>query len=235
MNQQTTTKMSKSTIPNFENVDRFEDIKGRFIDSAQSIMCSNELVYGEHRWQITALELYLFTNSEIWRDPYIHKNDEQRESGTWYVHQRGILKPNFRAPNWSGIDITCGSRTKDIYGGLLIRQISKKKGSATAMKAIVRGEFEPRINKDKWTPSESKTIKNEIHKRKIDSDPPSLRLEPCTTKDESLWIGPRIGLRKRDTDHKNPEGVSFGNAPLRIATWQTTDNKSAMKKLEATQ
>ena len=56
-----------SVLPNFEGILGFEDIKSRFIQSARLIMLEHDLVRAEHRWQITALELYLF-HPEVWPD-----------------------------------------------------------------------------------------------------------------------------------------------------------------------
>src|SRR5450631_4379496 len=98
-------------IPNFERVKNIEDIKLEFAVSAKSIMLEHDLFYGDKTWRITALELYLFTSqTEAWRDPFTHREDEQRNTGTWYVHDNGS-----RSPNYSGIDITAGSKEGGIY------------------------------------------------------------------------------------------------------------------------
>jgi hypothetical protein len=176
-------------------------------------MLSHDLVFGIHRWKITALELYLFTSkSEIWRDSTTHCADEQLDSGTWYVHHRGRC-PRVRPPNYSGIDITAGSRYDVIYAGLLIRELDQRDGSATPFKTIVRGQCGPRNNHDKWT-SDDRNLIAGIHQKDIKSGP--LRLEPITTARECpLWIGPR------KLNPKNPEDKKFAPAALRLATSRT--------------
>jgi hypothetical protein len=92
------------------------------------------------------------------------------------------------------------------------------KGSATAFKAMLRDQFAPRRDNDKWSDSEKMRIRS-IHGQSINSA--SLKLiRSEMPRRTSLWIGPRIGLRKRVPDALSPEGISFRDAPLRIATWK---------------
>lgn len=76
-----------------ENLDEnFKIIQAEFIRSARSILLGHELVYKEHRWPITALELY-FYHPTFWPDETTHyyrfKQKQQLENGTWYVHRDG--------------------------------------------------------------------------------------------------------------------------------------------------
>jgi hypothetical protein len=215
--QVATLPLKEFVFLDFSAIQNFKDLQVQFVNAAQSLMSEHDLMHANNRWQITAIELYLFTESEMWRDVYTHQNPVQLESGTWYVHQRGTHAPNWRAPNWSGLDITCGSRPST-FGGLLVRQLCKKKGSATATKAILRGGFYPRIYSDRWSSQEKAIIEN-IHGKGIYAGS-DLTLVSCPKRTEPIWIGPRIGLRKRDPDPTNPEGISFRNAPLRVATWK---------------
>jgi hypothetical protein len=62
-----------ATIPDFEHVRDFADIQTRFLKAARSIFFGHDLVYdhSDYRWQISALELYLY-HPEVWPDPTTH-------------------------------------------------------------------------------------------------------------------------------------------------------------------
>lgn len=208
----------------FKGVRNFEEVKARFIDFARLIMCSHRLVRGDDSWTITALELYLCTGktSEVWRDIYTHGHPEQLESGTWYVHDGGA-----RAPTYSGIDITCGSKQDGIYGGLLVRELSKER--RWIFQRIVRGNRPSFPRKGNvWLAEEKELIRTKIHKCGISTG--LLRLVPTEEWKTQLYIGPRIGLRAQTG---LPVENSFRFAPLRIATWQTLTNKTSMTKVSA--
>jgi hypothetical protein len=209
-------------IPSFEGAKDLESAMLRFATAARSIMLQHELHFGGRSWQITALELYLFTKgSEVWRDPFTHGRDEQLNSGTWYVHDDGD-----RAPNYSGIDITAGSRQGGIYAGLLIRELDQNDGSAKALQTIIRGEFLPKRAGNVWSPEE-KEILSTIHRGSVFSSP--LRLVPraLPRPAEPLWCGPRWGLNPKTADAEK-----FASAPLRLATWQTKKHKEKMRKFD---
>jgi hypothetical protein len=164
----------------------------------------------------------LFTaQSEVWRDPFAHQSDEQQNSGSWYVHDDGR-----RAPSYSGIDITAGSRSLGIYAGLLIRELDRNDGSARALQTIVRGEFSSERKGNVWSSAEKSAISS-IHQSSVFSGPLKLvrRAEP---REGELWIGPRWGLNSKTH-------MKFVECPLRIATWQTEKHKTKMRqyKLDA--
>jgi len=213
---------------NFDGVQSFLDIKSRFVEIASSIMLSHDLIYGEPRWKITALELYLFTEqSNVWRDGNTHRSDEQLNSGSWYVHKYGHGQATgsgkWKAPNWSGLDITAGSRSLGIYAGLLVRELDQKDGSATAFKTIIRGKPLPRENHDTWSPHERKII-DSIDGKSVTAGP--LRLEACPQpRTSDLWIGPRI------LNPKLAENIIFKAKPLRVATWRTKRLSTLMEKI----
>jgi hypothetical protein len=212
MSEEITGIAEEDVLPNFEGVLNFGDIQSRFIKAARWILSTCDLVHGENRWQITALELYLYTDK--WRDPTTHGLDEQLNSGTWYVHDNGT-----RAPNYSGIDITCGSRRVGIHAGLLVRELARSDGSARAFHTIVRGNYSFR-RRDTWSPEEKIKI-GAIHQTGVFSGP--LRLERCPSRQGSLWIGPRKLPRKVPDE--------FRNACLRVATWRTKLHRSKMKEI----
>ena len=212
-----------SFVPDFTGAKSFKEIQERFIASARSIMFSHELRCGEERWRVTALELYLSTDSDVWRDVYTHKNPEQRQSGTWYVHDGGA-----RAPNYSGVDMTCGSA--GIPAGLLIRELNMEQ--RWVLQRIVRGNRPSFTRKGNiWSTEEKAIIDTSIHGTSVESEAGVLRLVEAEEINEPLWGGPRIGLSAK-TDGKSLEGYSFRLAVLRIATWPTAKNKSAMNLLD---
>lgn len=213
----------------FQGVQNLEEITSRFIEVARRIMCSHELVYGdrERPWRITALELYLHTGraSDIWQDPYTHGAPAQLESGTWYVHDSGA-----RAPFYSGIDITCGS--SDRHGGLLIRELDNE--HRWVFQRIVRGA---NVNRERtnntWSADEKRIIQQSIHGSQIGSG--LLRLVETPSRNEQLFIGPRIGLNKKTgEDACSPENVAYRTASLGIATSPTACLKTRMRALAST-
>jgi hypothetical protein len=216
-----------AVLPNFESIQYTEDlrtnaklIQNEFIRSARSILLGHDLVYGdrgEHHWQIKALELY-FYHSTFWPDETTHFKrfdaKQQLEWGKWYVH-----RDNTPAPNWSGIDITAGCKEKEIAAGLLIAAIGERRGSATALKTIVRAgkDYIPR-RVDTWSDQEKHIIQS-IDKTRIDVG--ALKLETIPeTRRIPLWIGPRKISEKQLTKIKKP---IIRDSCLRISTFRTTN------------
>ena len=126
---------------------------------------------------------------------------------------RGIHDDGHRAPLYSGIDITCGSG--GMYGGLLIRELCNE--HRWVFQRILRGDDKVVRTRtgNVWSASEKLLIQDLIHGQKVDSG--ILRLVPVQPRNDSLYVGPRIGLRKRTDDLDG----KFRTACLRIATWQT--------------
>jgi hypothetical protein len=95
----------------------------------------------------------------------------------------------------------------------------------------VRGNHQPFPRKgNTWLPEEKSVITGQIHRNIVDSKSGLLKLVQTESRNERLWVGPRIGLSAK-RDRKNPEGKSFRDAPLRIATWPTVTKKTAMDSL----
>jgi hypothetical protein len=198
------------------------DVYRRFHELARSIMCSHKLVCGDYEWRITSLELYL-NGLDFWSDPYTHDKPAQLDAGTWYVHDDGR-----RAPTYSGVDITCGSKELGVHGGLLIREIDGEQ--RWVFQRIVRGNGHPFERKgNKWKPEEATRIVGSIHNQPIDAETSLLRLVSCEPINSPLYSGPRIGLQ---TKAENPIAQRFRTEPLRIATWLTKHNQTAMRRLD---
>ena len=131
-----------------------------------------------------------------------------------------------RAPNYSGIDITAGSRQGGIYAGLLIRELDQNDGSARALQTIIRGEFSSKRAGNVWSPEE-KEILSTIHRGSVFSSPLRLVPRPVPRPAEPLWCGPRWGLNPKTAGAEN-----FASAPLCLATWQTKKHKEKMRKCD---
>ncbi len=188
-------------LPDFAGIKDESDIRERFTKAACKMMCDYRLTYQDGSWDITALELYLRTSGEnsVWSDETTDCHPEQLNSGTWYV-----ARP--KGPGYWRLDISCGNRDRNIYGGILLGQIDGKSGPTSALHTIVRGA----VDRGKW-PDEALRSLDDIHGSPIQSGP--LRIEPRAERlTSSLWIGPRKGLSPK---HK------YWNANLRIATRKT--------------
>jgi hypothetical protein len=188
-----------SPIPDFAGVSDFRKIHERFIDAAQSIMADHEIVRGASRWRITAVELYLFTEtSSVWRDPNTHRNPDQACSGTWYVHQRPM--------NRSGLDITAGNIRHGLYVGFLIREIDLIDGPAKALKALIRdksnGSDDASKDRYKWSEQQRALIGN-IRGQSIWGAP--LKLSRSTERMRGdVRVGPRLNLKYKSSPWDSP-------------------------------
>jgi hypothetical protein len=87
-------RLEYSVNPN----ENFQAIQSEFVRCARSILLHYELAYKEHRWPITAIELY-FYHKTFWPDTTSHffqtafKQKQQLERGKWYVHHGGKRPP----------------------------------------------------------------------------------------------------------------------------------------------
>jgi hypothetical protein len=219
MSEITSPVIDSMVIPDFRGVSCISDIKKRFYNAASSIMLEHNLIRNGYSWPITALELYLYER-ELWCDPTTHGNRfgtrEQLKSGFWYIHRDGKL-----ARKRLGIDITAGCENPEIHAGLLIAALGDTDGSGFAVKTILRGR--PDIGDWRYTSEEMQLIKCNIHKSRIYSEPPNLRLERCAARKDPLLIGPR----------KLSAGVPepFRSSLLRVAT-RSWKKGPEMKPLE---
>jgi len=93
------------------NID--EDIETQFDNIAKKLFNETRIVVNNQEYLFTEIEFYVY-NAEKHNDPFVHKDDLQLNSNTWYFHG-------------SGVDITIGN--KDTHGGILIRGIKKYNSS----------------------------------------------------------------------------------------------------------
>jgi hypothetical protein len=229
MNTQSLQSDIEAILPDFGRLEysesreeNFKIIQGEFIRSARSILLDGKLVYEEHHWPITALELY-FYHPIFWPDKTTHfdsfRQGQQLEHGTWYVHRGGVL-----SPNRTGIDITAGSERKGIAAGLLISAIGdRQKSSGTAFKTIIRAGMDFASQKDGKLSERDRSVIEAINKKSVFKGALTLQRPEITISERPpLWIGPRKLTEKQKDD-------AFGKRCLRIATFATND--PPMRKL----
>lgn len=212
--------MIQNSLPDFKSVRSFSDIHRAFVDVARTLLFRSAIVRDDLTWRISALELYLVTADDIWQDPYAHKHNGQRQHGTWYVHRphwalNSSGSESYRNPRRSGLDITCGSESPEIFAGLLVQQTDKDRGSGTTFTKLVRGNT--LFNFKNWEYNELALI------NRIDGQPadkPPLQLKLATGIEGKLWVGPRKGLSKKHADCRSKENYCFRDAPLRAASWK---------------
>lgn len=120
-----------------------EDVQETAYKIASELMTNWKIQsFGQVR-SFLGLEFYIYI-PQIHEDSAVHRRCEQLKSGKFYFHTKS------KSPKWSppifnrhGIDITCGSENKNIYGGILIRHVgglSNKDGSGLALRVIMRGD-----------------------------------------------------------------------------------------------
>ena len=83
-------------------------------------LLNKTVIQTEHaRFYFQEIEFYLF--SETHPDPFVHKNEQQREFGQWYLHG-------------SGFDLCLGNKDLEnqqpVYFGILIRSIKKEENGS---------------------------------------------------------------------------------------------------------
>lgn len=91
-----------------------ETIEEDFARIAHELMNDWVLTVNKTYYRITEIEFYYDhidkTLDNTIKDPYTHRHEQQKKSGTWYFHG-------------SGLDLTCGDENN--YGGILIRGLYK--------------------------------------------------------------------------------------------------------------
>jgi len=184
-----------SDLLSFEDCKCIKDVFDRAELIADHLISNWKIItpLGEHRF--LGLEFYIYIPN-VFEDSAVHCRDEQFNSSTFYFHTKSKF-PKWSPPifNRHGVDITCGSREKGIYGGVLIRHISGENshdGSGRALRGIVRGNkgFEaiPRGSLEaNWSQEEKDFFKRMNNHSifggdlKLVYDPiqPKLKIKPC--------------------------------------------------------
>ncbi|MBA2404638.1 MAG: hypothetical protein H0V66_07695 [Bdellovibrionales bacterium] len=178
------------TMLDFSHVKNVHEVREHAAEIAFEIMNNWELVSFDQTRRILALEFYLIIPKIFEDDSTVtdlvtgikgaaHKRFEQLTPGCFYFHTKS------KGEKWSppifnrhGVDITCGDKEKEIYGGILLRHLSganNQDGSGRALRAILRGDkgFDPIQSSSKdfgWSEQELALIKKMHHQSIFDGD-----------------------------------------------------------------
>lgn len=87
---------------------------------------SNSTIY----FRICEIEFYKYSSNH--QDVATHKASDQLEYNKWYFHKFG--NGTYKSGTFRGIDITLGSKSKQIYFGILIRSICRIISPDTSVK-----------------------------------------------------------------------------------------------------
>lgn len=220
----------KNNLINISKCTSEKDLEYQLALVSKDILYKYKLVYGASEYKITAIEFYLSISKNTcgfsFIDPFTHTNEEQLNTGTFYIHDDCK-----RACNYSGIDITCGDKENGIYGGILIRELEHNDGSATAVKSIIRNQRKPVYDKkDKWSAEEKEKL-YQIHRSDILTGP--LKLVETNSVISELYRGKRIlGISEKKAKERGEVAFSFFNKPLRYSTWKTKKHIKSMEKID---
>lgn len=193
----------------FSHVRNIHELREHAAKIAFELMSNWELISFVESRRFLGLEFYLII-PQIFEDDSTaigikkgaaHKRLEQLSSGNFYFHTKS------KGEKWSppifnrhGVDITCGNKEKEIYGGILLRHLSGKDsldGSGRALRAILRGDkgFQPVKLKSTdfgWSKKEIELIKRE-HNTSIFEGEIKLSWAPLKNSIEIKRL-PRVGI-----------------------------------------
>jgi hypothetical protein len=102
-----------------------QDLQEVFDEIAVCLLRQTKIVTPKDHFYLREIEIYFF-EKENNPDPYTHKNKRQSEFGEWYFHRFTDIT-TFLNSNRNGLDITFGSKAKNIFGGILIRKMQNLK------------------------------------------------------------------------------------------------------------
>ena len=159
-----------------------------------------KLVVDGNEHELIELELYL--HSKQHPDPFVHMNEQQMNFGTWYFHKGGKrLDSNFRGGTFKGLDIIFGSKTDNIYAGILIRSLCDKNNKLIEGSCNCVNHILSLVNKDNDIPGFIKNhcndlsifndSKNELYIKGLTSD---MNISGLTSNNSIIFCCPRVGL-----------------------------------------
>ena len=96
----------------FEEAKKEGGVEAGFKRLAEYLMNECVLEVNSEKYQLAEIEFYYY-DKENHPDVFVHCDEEQLNSNTFYVHNKGGIR--------AGIDITFGN--KNYYGGILIRSL----------------------------------------------------------------------------------------------------------------
>ena len=112
------------------NNNNIETIEQSFHDIASYLFNDYTINVNGKLYRLLDIEFYYFSEGKF-KDPYIHLNELQKESGKWYFHE-------------SGVDITFGADGS--YGGILLRGIGKISKNANRENGFIEKEVHGPLN-----------------------------------------------------------------------------------------
>ena len=207
---------------NFADLENEDEIIERLICVGEQLFYHFRICAHKKLFRITAVELYLKQHPHL-DDPTAHGHEEQMSHGDFYVHRY----QNFRAPFRCGLDITCGSKKRKIYGGLLIRELDKIDGPSKALITLVDGHYNPKRSK-KWSASEKMKLKKIKGASIFDKKNKIFLVASPASQQEvkEIFIGPRILTANQLVKHKSIAEKSF-----RAACWRTRRHPKQMTQM----
>ena len=149
--------------------DTKSNFESEFLKFAKDFMNNYCLFVNNKQYRFTEIEIY-YHHPEHHPDPYVHKNDKQATTGKWYF-------------NGFGLDITFGNKDKNIFGGILIREIKD-----TSTEEYTNGPYN--ILKEIFSTFTSVSDSNSFH------------IEKCENINDKVITAKRIGL-KGTSEYKN--------------------------------
>lgn len=102
-----------------------------FDNVANLFLNQTVIICGKSTFKPTEIEFYY--NVKIEKDEkvdrecldcFVHCNEDQLEYGKWYFHKMGKKSSSkYKGGTYKGLDLTLGSKEKNIYCGILIRSV----------------------------------------------------------------------------------------------------------------
>ena len=155
------------------------DKLGRAILNKTVLYINNE----EHR--ICEVEFYLLNTSHP--DPFVHGDPDQKIPLKWYFHKMNGV---YKGGTYKGLDMTFGYGDNKAYGGMLIRSIKPKD------KNVIEGPCKvvDYILKQNNAPHVADYIGDNGLLNCMTHPTLQIRYMPDHYPDETIFLGPRVGL-----------------------------------------
>ena len=190
----------KQTLKSIDIINSNEDFK----KIASKLI--NEYVIEIDKKEFSMTEIEFYYHSKKHPDSYVHKNDLQKEFGTFYVHQKDGTR--------GGIDLVLGNEENDVYCGVLIRGLKDSSGNYISGPNNVKQKVFCEILA---VANNYKDIQNIINEKAI------LKKQK-TDLNENIYHSTRVGLSKKSNDNL------FISKLHRFIAYDTTKHKYKEKE-----
>jgi hypothetical protein len=146
------------------------------------------------RYRISEIEFY-YHEKEIHEDEYAHRDELQLEYGYFYPHR--INGKGFKGGTFKCMDITYGSRERNVHFGILIRSVRNiETGEFFTGPCICVNEFLKNFGATEWKELGDDVIKFVNTQFSLKE----VSIQPLT-----IFTGPRVGLSDKYPDFKDKE------------------------------